>query len=76
MALIAPELAADVTSLSRLEESLDYLPRTYVGRVRFELDLPLLMAVGIEFLGLAVSVGAWYSGVAPVLAGGAAPPKF
>ena len=72
MALLAPELAADVTSLSQFAEFLDSVPRLPVGLVRFEFDLHLQMAVGIAILGVVVSVAAWAVRVAP--ASGAVPP--
>ena len=62
MALLVPELAANVTSLLRSEASLDSTPRPSDGGVHFELNFPPLMAVGIVILGVAVLVGAWAPG--------------
>ena len=40
-----------------------------VGRVWFELFLPLPMAAGVSMLGVAVLVSAWATGAVPALAG-------
>ena len=61
-------------SLSRLAASSDSAPRPSVGRVRFELDFPPPMAVGIAISGVVVLVGAWAGGAAPAPAGGAVSP--
>ena len=70
--LLVPELSSNETSLLWLAESLDSIPRLYVGHVRFELVLPSTVAIGIAILGGTVSVGAWAAEASP--AGGAVLP--
>ena len=50
------------------------MPWCYVGQVRFETPLPLLMAISVALLGAAVLVGAWYVGAAAATAGESVPP--
>ena len=69
---LAPELAVDMISLSRLAASSDSAPRPSVGRVRFELDLPPPLAVGIVLWGGAVLMGAWAAVEVPAPASGSA----
>ena len=71
-ALLVPELAAGRTSLSQSTASLDSAPRPSVGRVRFELDLPPPLAVGIVLWGGAVLMGAWAAVEVPAPASGSA----
>ena len=68
--LLAPELAADVMPLLQSATSSYSSPIPSVGRVQFEFDFPLLMAIGIVILGVAVSVGVWSAGTAPAPSGG------
>ena len=42
--------------------SSDFVPRPFVGSVRFELDLQPPMSVIVSVLGLAVLVGTWAAG--------------
>ena len=59
-ALLVYKLAIDMRSLLRLAASLDFVPRPSVVREQFEIYFLPLMAVGVEFWGLVVLVGAWY----------------
>ena len=67
--MLALELAAYVTSLSRSAESLDSVPRPSFVCVWFELDLWPPMDVGKAILRVEVSVGSWVAVAAPAPSG-------
>ena len=62
-----------MTSISRSAASLDSVPRPFVVCVRFELDFPPLISIGVAVFGVAVLVNACAAGAAPVPAGGVIP---
>ena len=61
-------------SISGSEVSMGVKVGPSFGRVKFELFLLLLKAVGVALLGLAVSVSAWAAWAAPDPVGGAVHP--
>ena len=62
-------LAVDVMSPSGLADNMGVVDGPYVGRERFELFLPLLMAAGVAVSEAEVLVSAWSTWPAPEQAG-------